>query len=390
MRIAITAPTAWPYVQRGGERFVDRLAQHLAANGHEVTLITSKPGRHSVVEQASWRTIYHRQLWHPCMARIGLLQFHAFFLHCFPALLGGRYDVVHCCTFLDTYAAVLARRVTGTPCVFWVHSLPPPVQYFRSLTLGGRVFRRAMRDADEVVSLSGYMQAELEKAYGRCVSSIPPGVDLSEFPLNEHPRSSPPTILCTAALDDERKGGKLLFRTFNRLKRMVPEAVLQIAGPVSVGCRQRLLELVAPEHRESIVFIEAPPERLPDLYGSASVTVLPSMWEAFGLVLVESLATGTPVVGTASGAIPGIINDPAIGRTFDPGPLAGAEPSNEEGFAEALTAALELGRDPATPGRCRARAMEFSWSSVGPAFEEVYYGVAASIRRSSHGYQPQP
>ncbi len=379
MKIAITTPTNWPYVRRGGERFVNELADWLGGRGHQVTILCGKPGRGEVVERPTYRTRYLRRLWHPALARLGYLEFHAFFLRLFPELLRGGYDVVHCCTFLDAWAAILARRLTGTPCVFWVNSLPPTIPYIRSLTLRGAILRRAMRDSDEVVALSEYMCSELQARYGRGGRVLPPPVDLSAFPLRRGRDRERPVVLCAMALDDERKGARLLMRAFDRLKARRPTARLRLAGHASDALRTELLQMVSPEWRADVEFLGTGRLKdLPRLYGEAAATVLPSLWEGFGLVVAESLATGTPVAGTRHGAIPELLSDPSIGCLFDPGPVEGAAASNVDGLAEAMDRAIALSADERTPDRCRDRAVRWSWDEVGPAFERLFSGLAGA------------
>ena len=100
--------------------------------------------------------------------------------------------------------------------------------------------------------------------------------------------------------------------------------------------------------------------------GSAA---LPSFGEAFGLVLVESLACGTPVVGAAAGAIPEVIDRPEIGRTF--------APFTAEALAEALLGALELADDRATVAACRERAEDFSAERFVERHVELYAELGA-------------
>jgi glycosyltransferase involved in cell wall biosynthesis len=96
---------------------------------------------------------------------------------------------------------------------------------------------------------------------------------------------------------------------------------------------------------------------------------MPSEHEAFGLVLAESLACGTPVVCTDDGGMPEIVNDPAIGRTFPVGDV--------DAFAQALDDVIDLARDPLTPARCRESALRWDWqTSVGPKHEALYRRVA--------------
>ena len=100
----------------------------------------------------------------------------------------------------------------------------------------------------------------------------------------------------------------------------------------------------------------------------AHVAVLPSVAEAFGLVLVEALACGTPVVGSDRDAIPEVLGgDERIGRLF-----GGDEPA---ALARALLEALELAGDPGTPARCRERAERFSTDRTAEAYIALYKEV---------------
>jgi glycosyltransferase involved in cell wall biosynthesis len=105
-------------------------------------------------------------------------------------------------------------------------------------------------------------------------------------------------------------------------------------------------------------------EDLVAAYGSAWATVVPSVEEAFGLVVLESLAAGTPVVGARSGAIPELLTAPEQGLTF--------EPDDAESLAEAMAAALELGFATDAVAVRRARAGEFAWSGIAATVEGIY------------------
>ncbi|MGH2727683.1 MAG: glycosyltransferase, partial [Actinomycetota bacterium] len=104
-------------------------------------------------------------------------------------------------------------------------------------------------------------------------------------------------------------------------------------------------------------------EELVDLYGRAWVTVLPSSHEAFGLVLVESLACGTPVV-TLSGGPPAELVTPDTGATAS---------ADAFSLAAALGQAIELARDPRTRDACRAAAEPHDWQrGIVPRMESIY------------------
>ena len=108
-------------------------------------------------------------------------------------------------------------------------------------------------------------------------------------------------------------------------------------------------------------------DALVGLYRSAWVTALPAFREAFGLVVVESLACGTPVIGMRDGgAVPDLIGD--AGWVADPDPDA---------LAEVLLAALD-GGEPADPTACRRRAEAFSIERCAERYEALYEELLAA------------
>jgi glycosyltransferase involved in cell wall biosynthesis len=107
---------------------------------------------------------------------------------------------------------------------------------------------------------------------------------------------------------------------------------------------------------------------VPQRYRSATVTVLPSEGEAFGLVLVESLASGTPAVCSDVGGPREIVDSPLVGRV--------ARHGDPEALAAALAEAIVLAADPATPARCVAHARRWGWvETVGRMHEDVYEAI---------------
>ena len=112
------------------------------------------------------------------------------------------------------------------------------------------------------------------------------------------------------------------------------------------------------------------PRALATLYASAWASLLPSWGEAFGLVLAEALACGTPAVGAALHGIPEVLGDEPerIGALFD-----GDDPA---AVAHALLHAIDLARDPATTHACRARGEQFSRARCAERHETLYYELA--------------
>jgi len=375
MRIAITNPTCWPYLRRGVERFINDLATYLTRRGHEVTIITGKAGKTEVVMDRGIKIIYSRRLWHPWLMKLGVLEIYMFFFTVLARLLRGRYDVVYSCTFMDGFAAQLTRYITGTPYIFTCFAQPPKVQHYRSLTTRGAIFRGTILGADAFVSISEYVSDYFKERWAikSLVQLLP--IDTTRFQPLERPAGALPTILCAAALDDPRKGGRILMRAFDRLKDKRPDLVLQIAWTLKPDLQDELISLVSPRWRSDVHFLGTNVD-LPKLFASASVSVLPSLWESQGLVVLESLAAGTPVVVTRDGALPEIVTDLSVGRLFDPGSDTVYEPTNLDGLVQALDEALDLGLLPETAGNCRKYAEQFGWEQLGPRWEDLLRRVA--------------
>jgi phosphatidylinositol alpha-mannosyltransferase len=370
LRIAITTPTTWPYVRRGAERFVNELASYLTLAGHEVVVISAKPGSRESRMDEGYETLLYRRLWHPMLSQIGWLEFHSFFFTTLFALVCVPCDVVLCTTFMDALAATLAREFTHAPCAFVVNGLPTPVRYVRSLTARGAVFRQALRRSNVVIGMSEYVERYLRRRWGCDCVRIPVPVDTKKFRLNTRRDQARSVIACAATLDDPRKGGRVLMRAFNILRQRHENLRLQIAHPVSSRTQFALVSELAPRFRSSVDFLGAT-QNVADVFAQATLSVLPSLWEPYGMVVLESMATGTPVVGTRDGAIPELISNSELGCLFEPGTNCTCEPSNVMGLVEAIEKGLELSRSPRTAWACRQHAERFSWAALGPRFEKL-------------------
>lgn len=383
MRIAITHHSTFDRVRRGSERFIDEVARFMTARGHEVTVLTCRPGPPEVVRDRGFVTVYHRSWWRPPMARLGLLEHHTFLPTAFRALLRGNFDVVHSMSFTDGFAAGVARKMGGAPNVLTVNGIPHQHRV-RSLTLGGAVFKRAVQYASVVLAPSSYVEEYVMERWGRSTVRFPGTVDMDLFRLSHHRDHRRPVILCTAALDEPRKGGPVLMRAFNLVKERCPAAILHLAHVAGEESRRNLIELVSPQYRADVHFDDVASQDLPELYGRAAVTVLSSYGEVFGMVLLESLSTGTPVVGTRHGGIPDMVGCDSVGRLFEPGPAEDGGPSNFASLAQAVLETLELSRCEKTAERCRQHVVKYSWPVLGEFLEGVYRRLVEE-RRSRNG-----
>jgi glycosyltransferase involved in cell wall biosynthesis len=171
--------------------------------------------------------------------------------------------------------------------------------------------------------------------------------------------------LFPASLSTSNKGLVYLLHAVDVLLQRDANIRLQLAGPGDHTWALR--EAGASEQVVAALDVVGVGtlEDLPTRYAAAHVTALPSRDEAFGLVLLESLACGTPIVGGAVGGAQDIITDDRIGSLVPFG--------DHHALATALLAALKLAAEPTTTRNCRNHALHWNWSDhTGPAHETLY------------------
>ena len=157
-----------------------------------------------------------------------------------------------------------------------------------------------------------------------------------------------------------RKNLQLLASAWTRVACAQPDAMLALCGP-SQRRRDELFARVPRTRR--LGFLGA--NHLPRLMRSASVVVIPSLYEGFGLPALEGMAAGVPVVAVARGALPEVCGD-----------AAQLVPPDASAFADAISRALAGGDDVKRLTEAgRARAASFSWERTARETLAVYERV---------------
>jgi phosphatidylinositol alpha-mannosyltransferase len=353
LRIAITHPYSWPEVRRGAERIVVETSRALAARGHRVTLLTAGSRTGSWESEGVSTIKVRRRFASP------LLHERHFAVRIAPFLLQGRFDVVHSMMAPDAYMAILLRRWGGYRVLF--DEMGIPYGWYWRTHPDRRIRRRIVREVDVYACMSQYALDVLKKDWGRVGELLPGGVRLSEFtPSSE--RELSPTILFSGALTEPRKGVPVLIESLALVAQVEPDVQLWLSGPGDVSA---LLATAPPSVQARVhVLPMGTPQDQAVRYGRAWITVLPSVSDSFGLVLVESLASGTPIVVVNDAAPPSLVT-----------PLTGAVATRQEAgpLADALCQGLRLARDPATTEHCRQFALQFDWDeSIAPMLEGLY------------------
>lgn len=355
MRIALSSVHCWPDVRRGGERYAHELAAGLHRAGHDVTLLSTglHPGRDTVLGVPVHRLPVRR--WR----RFGDLDVEVAFggqalAHLAAPSLIGRVDVWHATSTADAAAAALIGRTGRVRTVFTDHGFPAKAS--RDARTDRRLHRFVTAHIGAYVCVSRAAGDYLRSDYGREATVVPPGVRWSQHGTGT--RAARPTLLYAGSLTESRKGVGLLLEAAALLRATLPGLQVWLLGP---GTPPHELdpELVT---RHGLV----DDATLREAYASAWVTVLPSHAESFGMTVVESLASGTPVVVRSDSGGPAEIVTDGVGV------LSGR---TAEQLAEACTEALDLALRSGTAEACRERARDYDWdTAVVPQLLEVYAG----------------
>ena len=308
-------------------------------------------------------------------------------------------DVVHCHTWYTHFAGCLIRDFFRIPLVLTTHSLEPNRPWKEEqLGTGYQVStwleESAYRKADGVIAVSGAMKRDVQTHYQvlpERIRVIPNGIDTGEYTP-----SPEPDILRTAGIDPERpyilfvgritpqKGIFHLLAAAPKLRKGT-QIVLCAASADTPSMREALRQRVEELNRTAdieIIWIErhlAQSEIVP-LYSGAAAFACPSVYEPFGIINLEAMACGTPVVASQVGGIPDIVLHGETGYLvpYEPVSEQDPEPRNPGVFAADLARGLnaildhpETGREMGRRGMHRVWE-SFSWSAVAQSTLEFY------------------
>ena len=308
-------------------------------------------------------------------------------------------DLVHSHTWYANAAGHLASQLHGIPHVVTAHSLEP-LRPWKAEQLGGGyrvsswIERTAFAEASAIIAVSHGMRRDILRCYPFLdearVSVVHNGIDLERWqPVDDRDtvRSlgidpDRPSIVFVGRIT-RQKGLTYLLRAAAMLPADVqlvlcagapdtPEILAEVQAGVSAlqGERSGIvwLDRLLSQHELSAVLTQA------------TTFVCPSVYEPLGIVNLEAMACSAPVVGTATGGIPEVIDDGVTGRLVPIEQLDDGTgmPIDPDKFVADLTATLiEVVSDPAAAkrmgeaGRLRAER-DFSWTSIAQRTRQIY------------------
>lgn len=279
----------------------------------------------------------------------------------------GEFDVLHVHEPVAPSLGVLACWAARGPIVATVHS---SVERSRALVTGYYVAQTALEKISALIAVSEHARRTIVDHLGGDAVLIPNGVRVDHYegatPLRTWPG---PSIGFLGRMDEPRKGLPILLEAFAGIRRNVPDATLVLIGP---GDPDEVLAHVPGDVRSGIVCLgrldEGDKARA---LASLDAYIAPHTGgESFGIVLLEAMAAGAPVVASDLDAFARVLDEGRCGQLFPVGDSMALE-----------SAVVGLLRDPEERIRLEAagrqRVVAYDWRTVASDLIDVYASVTA-------------
>ncbi|WP_144758189.1 glycogen synthase [Curtobacterium sp. 9128] len=314
-------------------------------------------------------------------------------------------DLVHSHTWYANAAGRIAQLTHGIPHVVTAHSLEP-LRPWKAEQLGGGyrlsswMEREAFEQADAVIAVSKAMRADILRSYPSIdpasVHVVYNGIDVEEWkPDVDHDAvralgidPERPSVVFVGRIT-RQKGLPYLLRAVASLPPEV-QVVLCAGAPDTPEILAEVTGLVEDlrQHRDGVVWIDRmlAHQEIVHVLSSGTVFVCPSIYEPLGIVNLEAMACGIPVVGTGTGGIPEVVADGLTGRVvpIDQATDGTGTPTDPDKYVADLAAALNevlsdlgLAKLMGRAGRLRVET-EFTWEAIAARTRAVYDRVLAA------------
>jgi len=280
-------------------------------------------------------------------------------------LSSAELDLLHSHGGLIQLAATEAKNDTGLPLVMTAHSTE--INRLRPDRLSVVMEQNVVDKVDRFIAVSGYMRRELNQTFGinyNKITVIPNGVDTAIFKhqkaddIRRKYQLDNRFVVLFVGRDDPQKGVKYLVNAVKNLASQIPEIMLVMVGHQDIYNDKNILCLPRVSRSELV-----------KLHSLSDVFVLPSVYEPFGIVLLEAMACETPCIGIRTGGMPDIIDHNRTGLLV--------EPRSDHGLSEAIA---RLYHDPEKRYRMGKKGREkvisdFNWKDISDKTIKVYQQV---------------
>ncbi len=282
-------------------------------------------------------------------------------------------DIIHC---QHLWVAPYAAHQTGLPNVITAHGTD--IKGYKKDKRYRHIALQGATHAKKIITISGQVHQDVKKYYfvdEERLVKIANGVDENLFKILSFDRfellkkyipkikKEPPYLITFVGKLTNFKGADLLIEAAEKYEKKFPGIVTLIVGGGEL--KKKLKEQVKRLRLQNVYFLgNLSQTELPKIYNSADLSIVPSRMEPFGLVAIEALACGTPVIAARAGGLPDFINK-NVGRLF--------EMDNSIDLAEKIISALKNNDKAKKEKKAAQYALNnFSWARVIDKLLEVY------------------
>jgi len=265
----------------------------------------------------------------------------------------GKFDLLHIHEPITPSISLLALWTAEQQVVATFHTATPRS---RSMQLAGGVLRGAIEKIDAGIAVSESARNVVVQHLGRDAVVVPNGIQFDDFARRRH-LSDHPRLVFLGRLDEPRKGLDVLLAAAPLIMEARPDLEVVVAGQGSrelpEWCRNR--GMISVESKIALL-------------ASADVFVAPHLArESFGIVLLEAMASGVPVVASELASFLDVLGLPQdesrLGEVFTPG--------DPRALAAAVLQVLQR-PNPLRIARAQQTARRYDWSAVGATVVAVY------------------
>jgi len=281
-----------------------------------------------------------------------------------PAVLKGRkiikkekIDIIHVHYGL-AYGIIglILKKITKKPLIITLHGGGLDIKGFKKIF--NLAIKKVLKGSDKVITVSDAIRKKANRIYERDIEVIHNGIHINDFK-----NKGDNNFVLGVGILSKRKGFEYLIKTAAR--KELKEVNFKIVGDGPE--REHLERLIKDLNLKNVELLGSlSHEKVKEILSECSALVLPSNYDAFGLVLIEAMACSKPVIGTKVGGIPEVIKDKENGFLIKPGNV------NELFLAiKKLMSEKKLRKKMGNKGKERVKKM-FTWDITIKKMNKMY------------------
>jgi glycosyltransferase involved in cell wall biosynthesis len=375
-----------PPLVGGGAYHVYNLARELARRGVDVKVFTLNTDNTSFLKRTKVETHFGKVQ----VVRVPASRISKFNYQIAPKLISllskESPDIIHAHGYqvFTTDAALIASKLKKAPLVLTLHGFPRGFDKLAHRAYFNLIGKETLRKAKKIISVSRIVAREF-KAIGvseEKMAIIPNGIDLEEYkqlPVGDLFRKrldikENEKIVLTIGRLERIKGFQYLIRALPSIIKEVGSTKLVMAGP-DFNYGVKLKKIAEETNVQDNVIFYGPingKEKF-EAFSAANIVAVPSLYEGFGMLLLEAMAAGKPLVATNTGAAPEIIQNGKNGILADLG--------DTEDLAGKIVKLLSDDQLMYLIGQESRKTVEaFGWEKVSEQIHKLYIDCLGSAK----------